>query len=260
MARLKLLRPRERCIYAKNPLAEVIAAVKFPRQLTIEEQLPVEFQKLLKTKYPLLELMNVPQFALSAEGATPRSFSLSKAFDFVTEDRKQRVSLTPDLLALTTTAYSRWEHFISGFNELIAAFASIYGPMLFTRVGLRYKDIIDKKAIGIDKEIPWDRLIASDLVRPFTFFAQDMRENPQFTASMNLDLDSAKLTLNYGFVEGNDKETAFIIDTDCYVDPSKIRTTDEVASTFEELHKYTSLAFSAAISDELHSALQPAPP
>jgi len=265
MARLRQLAGRPRCIYAKNPLAEVIAAVKFPPELRIEEQLPIEFQGKVKTDFPLLELKSVVSLlgaTVSGESAgANRPLALSKNFDFVSEDKTRRVSVAADLFALTTTTYTRWEDFLSRFDHVFASFSSVYNPQLFSRLGLRYRDIIDRAAIGISEATPWDRLINADLLKPFTLFSEGLADNPHYTAAINLEVDEAALTIAFGFVQGAvDKKVAFLIDTDCYVDPARLRTGAEVRSTLEVLHKYTSLAFGSAITDELHAALQPTEP
>jgi uncharacterized protein (TIGR04255 family) len=262
MATLRDLKPRIRSIYGRNPLAEVIVAVKFPRQLTLEQQLPVELQASIKDRYPILQLKNFAAYPLPAsltEATAPnQALFVSKQFEFLSEDKKHQVSVTPDLLALTTTSYTRWEDFIERFSAVFSSFCSIYEPPLFTRVGLRYKDIIDKAALGL-ATMPWDRLINSDLLRPFTFFSLDLDKNPDFTATVGLELGDAQMRVNYGFVQGPEKQTAFLIDTDCYVDPATLREPKDAMGAVEGLHKYTSLAFSSCITDELHSALQPVP-
>ncbi len=262
MANLRDLKPRARSIYGRNPLAEVIIAVKFPRQLTLEQQLPVKLQASIKDRYPILELKNIAAFSVqsvSSEAPIPnQQVIFSKQFDFLSEDRKYQVSVTPDVLALTTTSYTRWEDFVQRFSALFLDFCAVYEPSLFTRVGLRYKDIIDKEALGLSA-LPWDRLINSDLLRPFTFFSPDFDKNPDFTATVGLELGDAQMRVNYGFVQSPEKQTAFLIDTDCYVDPARIRHPNDAIGAIEGLHKYTSLAFGVCITDELHNALLPSP-
>jgi uncharacterized protein (TIGR04255 family) len=262
MSRLKDLIARPRSIYRRNPLAEVVAAVKFPRQLVLDQQLPVQFQEAIKAEFPLLRLKNAILYSMVAVGDDPpvtkQAPFASKIYEFPSEDQKQVVALLPDTLALTTTAYTRWEEFRPRFVRALEALNNIYRLPLYTRIGLRYKDLIDRTSLGI-AHVPWERLINPDLLRSFTFFATNMEDHPSFTASVELALDGAQMRVNYGFVEDERKQVGFLIDTDCYVEPAKIREPAEITSALEELHKHTSLAFSACISDELHGALQPEP-
>jgi uncharacterized protein (TIGR04255 family) len=262
MARLRDLKTRPRSIYRRNPLAEVIAAVKFPRQLTLDEQLPVQFQEEIKRDFPLLRLKNAILFPMIAVGenaaAAKQAQVATKVFEFLSEDQKYQVTVLPDTLALTTTAYTRWEDFHTRFTRVLKSFHDLYQLPLYTRVGLRYKDIIDRASLGM-ANVPWDRLVNPDLLRSFTFFGRDLEDHPSFTASVVVELDAAQMRVNYGFVEDERKNVAFLIDTDCYVDPAKIREPADVGSALEGVHKYSSLAFSACISDELHAALQPEP-
>jgi uncharacterized protein (TIGR04255 family) len=258
MAKLRDFQVRQRCIYGRNPLAEVIAAIKFPPQLAIEEQLPIEFQGRIKQDYPLLELKNiVPMVYMANSGEPARSLGFSKAFDFISEDKTQRLSLSTDNFALTTTSYKRWEHFKPRYVAAVSALMDVYKPPLVSRLGLRYKDIIDRAEIGLP-DTPWDHLISAELLQPFTFFAAQVDDTSRYIASMGFDLDGAKLNINFGFVQAQDT-VAFLIDTDCYVDPATYRTSAQVEGAIEELHRYSSLAFSRSITDELHAALQPQP-
>ncbi len=259
MARLRELKTRPRSIYRRNPLAEVIAAIKFPRLLTLEERLPVELQEFLKSDYPHLRLKDavVLSMAVSVNGDEPTPLPMrTRAYEFVSENEKHLVTVSPDGLALTTTAYTQWEDFFPQFVRVLKEFHSIYQPPLITRVGLRYKDTIDREQLELSN-VAWDRLLNADLLRPFTVFSEGMNDHPIFAASTVVSLEDAQMRVNYGFIEDKNKHTGFLIDTDCYVDPASFRGVADAASAFEGLHKYTSLAFNACISDELHAALQP---
>ena len=48
----------QRVIYKKNPLVEVVCGISFPQLLEIGIEEPVEFQKAIRSKYPILKTQN----------------------------------------------------------------------------------------------------------------------------------------------------------------------------------------------------------
>jgi uncharacterized protein (TIGR04255 family) len=46
----------ERVIYERNPLNEVLCQLRFPSILKVTSQQPVEFQEVIRTDYPILNI------------------------------------------------------------------------------------------------------------------------------------------------------------------------------------------------------------
>jgi uncharacterized protein (TIGR04255 family) len=151
-----------RVAYTENPLVEVICQARSNRLLRLESEVPAAFQQELLASYPQLVEINTlagvlpPQLAQLA-GAAAATVG-QRAFDFVSADGIWKVSLTSHFVALSTIKYRRWEDFKVRLTSVLDTFANIYGVAAFTRLGLRYQDLIQRSKLGLI-ERPWSELL-----------------------------------------------------------------------------------------------------
>jgi uncharacterized protein (TIGR04255 family) len=146
-----------RCIYEKNQLIEVICQLRFPDILKIEAQEPFEFQDAVRGEYPTYN-KNVEQLPpQNVNGKTVPQGTVNN-YQFIAADGQWKVSLTKNFIALSTHRYVRWEEFAKRLDFILAAFIRVYSPAFFVRVGLRYINAFNRKALGLD-ETPWRELI-----------------------------------------------------------------------------------------------------
>ena len=145
-----------RVIYGKNPLREVVCQLRFPRILKIEAEVPVDFQEHIRKQFPIYK-ENVPEIMPPViremipgqiADALPRQ---RRTHEFYSKDRKWRVGLTSSFIALTTYSYDRWGNFYSRIQDLLQVFNETYEPAFFTRIGLRYINLIDRSAIHAEQ-------------------------------------------------------------------------------------------------------------
>lgn len=103
-----------RVIYGHSPLAEVICQVRFPTVLRIESEVPADFQDRVRKTFPYFERQPVPGFnQMPPEVARLIGAQVQTQYVFRSEDGSYNISLAPDALSVTTTAYKRWEAFRS---------------------------------------------------------------------------------------------------------------------------------------------------
>lgn len=112
-----------RVIYDKNPLAEVICQLRFPRILRIDADLPAAFQEQIRSAFPnfsqspAIELGKLPQDLARLVGLEKALGSGQQSYQFSSADAAWKVTLTSQFLALTTTKYQRWESSRSGCHS-----------------------------------------------------------------------------------------------------------------------------------------------
>lgn len=260
MVKLRSLSKRDRVVYARNPLVEVVAAVNFPLQLSILNSIPIQFQETIKARYPRLTIGKAAfAVSLANDGSAPSSKFIDQqnaTYLFASEDQKNQVALSATMVALTTTSYAAWEKFSADFSEVLEIAFTLFSIPFANRIGLRYKDVIDREFLGMEK-CKWTDLIEPELLTPLAFLAGNLDGDATFGVSTSLALDVGRVNINYGFVKDPAQRTAFLIDTDCYVDTSTFTTTSDIKSSLAGLHQYTSLVFGAAITNKLHAALWP---
>src|SRR5262249_45350426 len=142
---------------------EVICQIKFPRALEIENRLPVDFQKDLTITYPLLETRDVVTIGIVPAAGEPSTFSRSALYEFLTLDRSCKIALTSEFVAVSTQVYNQWTDFRQHIERAPTAVQKHYAPSAFTRIGLRYVNVIERERLGL-RRAPWRSLIRKSLL------------------------------------------------------------------------------------------------
>ncbi|MCI0616001.1 TIGR04255 family protein, partial [bacterium] len=157
----------KRVIYKKNPLDQVVCQLRFPPILKIDADIPAEFQDRLRGDFPnyaetsewKVELSPKIKGQIPAELLTQMLQSSSgKNYEFASEDGLWKINLTRTFIALTANEYERWEKFKEKLAIPFNALADIYSPAYFSRVGLRYVDVIKRSVLNLDG-VSWTELL-----------------------------------------------------------------------------------------------------
>ncbi len=142
-----------RCIYRRNQLGEVICQLRFPEILSIETELPAQFQEAIRDSFPIYMV----QKELPAPKLTglPGNLQLEKQqptnnHQFAAADGSWRVNLTSKFISFACSRYTCWEDFARKLDQPLAAFIQIYRPAHFERIGLRYFNFISRKALQLE--------------------------------------------------------------------------------------------------------------
>ena len=251
--------PSARVLYKRNPLKEVICQLRFPPVLEIASEPPTKFQNRVRKTYPLYEEEN-PQIPAEM-GDMGRQLGIrlgseGTAYKFLTEDSQRFISLSSGYVAVTDHSYKRWESFRDEV-ELACSALQIHEPAFYTRVGLRYRDVIDRREIGMESS-PWEVLLRPDLIGlvglPEVAGTLDSIKNE---ASIKIDdVPGGEVTLRHGYVTTPDGgRDTYIIDVDLYT--GERSRCDDVLGILDVFHDISGNLFRWAISPELHSALGP---
>jgi uncharacterized protein (TIGR04255 family) len=261
------LKPIKRFQYKKNPLIEVVAQLRFPRLLQIQEQLPLEFQNKILDEYPILEVHNEAlSVVIGGPGGKLDDVPGSPVYNFSTADRKWRISLASDFIALSCNQYEGWEKFKPRLLEVIKLVVGIYQIKFWTRLGLRYRDLIIREDIGLEKEL-WRNLIslqllglgiADHIATDKQISELDVVEQQGF---INLRLEDCNVGLRHGLIRRQEDpaKMAYMIDSDFYVDKQNPEgmNVNAVARLLEKFHANAGSLFRGCIQDKLHNALEP---
>lgn len=126
------------------PLVKVLSQVMFPQLMKIKEGKDLsEFQELIRDDYPFLERDEVDNRTIefAADIAKVRT-EQSVIWRFFDTERKWRVSLAPNFIALEADAYSSRKDMLQRLKKLVSATETVYDPKIATRLGMRYIDQI----------------------------------------------------------------------------------------------------------------------
>lgn len=253
----------ERVIYKRNPLVEVVCQLSFPPILKISHQEPVEFQDMIRFKYPLFETTRVQLPSEISQVVQQLGLPLQSdvAYNFKSEDQRWSLSLTKDFIALTTSSYERYEQFKQRLEEALGIFEAIYKPSFYTRIGLRYQDLIIRSKLGIEDE-SWSKLIAEHIASELheTNFSSSIQT---IVKSLVLKTEIGQINLNHGLVnvkeaQGSSDEIAYLFDADFYTE-QKIEGNKDVWNVLNQFNQSAGRLFRWSITDTLHNAMQPQP-
>jgi uncharacterized protein (TIGR04255 family) len=256
--------------YVKNPLVEVVAQVRFPRVLEIDDQLPSDFQRVLREDYPLLETQEETLSVLIGQGQNkimaddlPKRITV---YHFIAPDRAWRISLSSEFVALTCTKYEKWEDFQPRMMTGLEAVAKLYSVTHWTRMGLRYRNLIIREDIGL-KDVPWRELLAPFLLGVSiadSFTEGDYIPEIDVLAAqsyVSVLLENCVLGLRYGIVRKEQTgDQGYMIDADFYLDNQIARfDLDAIKQHLDRFHANAGAVFRGCIQQHLHNALGPQP-
>jgi uncharacterized protein (TIGR04255 family) len=252
----------DRVSYEKNPLVEVICQARFNRLLRLESEVPATFQQALRHDYPKVVETNSFAAAIPPQLAQvvrlDASVASQRAFDFVSADGDWSVSITSHFVALTTKTYRRWEDFRARLGKVFEAFTSVYEVTTFTRLGLRYQDLIQRSKLGLDGQ-GWAQLLNPRLVGELAEdgFETDAKHTARELV-LSLDFDDASVRLYHGLARTqNVDESCYLIDSDFFRD---LPTEQGYAlPILDRFNREAGKLFRWAIADPLHAAMGPKP-
>ncbi|MCH7873318.1 MAG: TIGR04255 family protein [Planctomycetes bacterium] len=251
-------------IYRKNPLAEVICQLRFPPILRIDSELPAAFQERIRADYPhytesVRPSLKIPPNAPAEVVKLLQSVAAQGApagHEFGAADKNWTVTLTRDFLALRTTAYERWEAFHPRIDRLLSALTTEYKPSFFTRIGLRYVDVIRRSELGLG-DTPWADLlnpyVAGELASPDIGGEIDTAVRETL---LRFDDDGGRVMIKHGLATvETEKEPCFAIDADFFVE-GEMETINAI-TILDRFNQGAGRLFRWCIDDQLHEALEP---
>lgn len=251
--------PRVR--YTRNPLAEVICQLRFPKILRIEKEAPVDFQEAVRADYPLFSAGQSIEFSLSnpQPNSPPVLFGQGSSYEFASKTGEWKLVLASDFIALSTLKYESWEDFRKRLLIAVELLAKYYKPSYLTRIGLRYQDVIMRSELNLEGRA-WRELLKPPILGIFA--TDDLPENdlPQAFSHFvcHLGYADAMVSAKYGLALKNvTNELGYFIDADFHTE--KIVEIDDVSGYLDQFNREARNFFQWCITPCLHQALDPKP-
>ena len=181
----------------------------------------------------------------------------SVSYEFLSADEAWTVSLTKEFLALTANHYERWEIFKDNLRLPRESLSEIYQPAFFSRIGLRYRNVIKRSVLGLD-DADWSQLlqppILGELAEP-----EVAPQIKQTRRDLILELeDIGQVRIRHGMVKihGSD-ELVYVIDAD-YFTEQRTEVSDAI-TTLDRFNRESGRLFRWCITERLHDAMEPQP-
>ncbi len=253
----------ERVVFQENPIAEVICQLRFPTILEIGTADPADFQKRIRASYPIYSKDNggsavppgVTQLMDQLQISLPLGGGQTLTHKFATEDEKRSISLTTGFIAVSELDYVEWHSLRKEIESALDAFEATYQPAFYSRVGLRYRDMVDQTRLGLS--VPWDELLSPFLIGMLGV-EEIKKEISELSGSVLMALDEVKgghIRLRHGLAEGSNGQQVYLVDTDFYTS-EKVRR-DDALDTLDIFRRHSGNLFRWAIKPRLYEALLP---
>ncbi len=261
-----------RLVFGLNPLQEVVCQLRFPTILEIKTSEPASFQKRLKPGYPLYNREEMAGLPAEIRAAVPADISDILArlpigrrgedgvHKFSTENSGRTISLAPEFLAVTESEYGRWEQFRSEIELAREALEKEYEPAFYSRIGLRYIDIIDREELDLG-DTPW-----SDLIEPPTIGMLGASEvspkvqeiNSVVLVELGDDLvPGGRVRVRHGLMKLENAHDVYRVDADFFT--GERSNASDVVGILDVFNKVAGNLFRWTITDTLQRALRPKP-
>lgn len=251
-----------RVIYQKNPLSEVICQIRFPTILEIGFQDPSEFQRKIRSGYPLYERADAtPPISKEVSGLLAglpvhRSGEYI-THNFLTENSNRFISLNRDFLAITEKRYQRWEDFRKEIKTAQVTLEEIYQPSFYSRIGLRYQDVIYKDRLGLESE-SWNSLVNPSFIG--VLGASEVRDHIEDIRTQAVirigEVQGGFVTLRHGLIRRSQNgEEVYMIDADFFTEDRGA--TKDVFDVLDRFNRLAGNFFRWAITPRLREALEP---
>lgn len=252
-----------RFIYRSNPLDTVICQIRYNPILKIDTQAPADFQEVISSEYPnFTETSEVifgiqigsPQVQAEEFKQLERSQE-GKNYEFASEDSKWKVNLTRSSISLSTKDYIKWEDFIERFEKVFNVFVSIYHPTTFTRIGLRYIDIVARSKLGLSG-VDWSELIQDYILGVLSNDdVKDTIKNYESHFQVLLEDGENRVRVITKTVQSSEGEQCYLLDSD-FFNTNKLKY-EEALPVLKYLHSNALKLFRWYIKDKLNDTLGP---
>ncbi len=251
----------ERIEYATNPIIEVICQLNFPTILKIDSELPVNYQERIRDQYPNFQesrtkidfsVTNNKQSDTEEQELPTVPSKTLVSFSFGSEDGTRKVVLTREFLAFTTINYVTWTDFESWFEGPLRIFVDIYKPSFFSRIGLRYKDLIVRSKLNLS-DVSWNDLLRPEIAGEIGL--DELKDEVVGKSSQAVFrlADESTVVLNHGLVKNLDNEYCYLIDSD--TSTTERTEANDAFNKLTQFNKSSGNLFRRCISEVLRDAL-----
>ena len=255
-------------IYKHNPLEMVVCQLRFPPILKIDADIPATFQNRIRGDYPNFSeksewRMEIPVPEEVREMFPPevlqqvlRTTGL-KNYEFSSEDNRWKVNLTRTFFALTASKYERWEQFKERLIGPLKALNDLYSPAYYSRIGLRYVDVIRRSTLGLGG-VDWSELLESyvlGILGEPTVAEYVQGSQSRYEIRLADGKNSARIITRFVRAVDSADEDRYEIDSDFFsTDKTSI---SDACRTLDYFNQRASRLIQWCITERLHQAMEP---
>jgi len=242
----------------------VICQLRFPPILRIESS-PADFQDMVRNEFPdfvqtseVLAVGPSPFVAQIPVQMASHISNLTKTvnYEFASEDGAWKTNLTRDFVSLSASSYRHWETFREKLQVPLHALIAVYKPRRFSRIGLRYVDVIQRSTLDLD-DVSWSELLQPQVlgILGSPDVANSVRAfRSSYELALENDQDSVRIVTSF-WKNTENGETCYVIDSDFFT--SQPTPLEGASEKLEYFNVRASRLIRWCITERLHSAMEP---
>ena len=216
----------ERKVFKRNFLDTVIIELRYPTYLRLKEKEPLDISEAIRERFPRYDRENEMQvIPLGTTDPLP-------VYKFTTKAKDLVISISISKLALSTNKYKSFEDFSSHVAFLIERAIPHVDTTFFTRVGLRYINMV----AGIHETgadiLEW---INHDLVSPLAGGEIGTINNMKNELTGRLT-GGAGYTFRYGLSPPSNEARRFVLDWDYFKEDVDVTDCMDLLKEFHDVH------------------------
>jgi uncharacterized protein (TIGR04255 family) len=243
----------------RAPLARVVAQVRFPGLLKIENRDVVSaFQEAIRREYPLFEQASSQQIQVEIGPGGPSVKQVPGSLWRFQDARKNwRLSLSSDSMSLEVESYTSRGDFLARWNSLLQAAEAAFDPQIVLRIGMRYIDrVTDAPLQTIDQMVHTDVL---------GFAKPPIRAHIRHALSeATLEIEEGEMLLRWGIMPPNSTidpgvlvpipGLSWLLDIDVFSGEQRPFVSDALSAAFLALAQRAYAVFRHMTTDEFLKA------
>lgn len=247
----------ERVVYPHNPLIEVVFEIKFAEIKTSEGKYEA-FKSPLNERFVDFEVNQITDLEVEISGheqplIKQNQKEVLSAFD---KNKVWSINLTKNTMSISTKKYNNWEEFKETVQASLASLTKTYNVKVYSRLGLRYRNIIDKVNLELDK-YSWNELISDELIGILDHLDQPDDDFVENNNIFRLKISQAHdfVRVNHGFIYNKENRKAYAIDSDFSHQKEQEVDNDSIIRRLELYHSGAGQLFRWGTKDILHKRL-----
>lgn len=200
-------------------LASVILQLRFQPILKVNSDIAF-FQDRVRTRFPQYETHESQQVEIGPAGINVRDFEVVHKFQSI--DSAEAASLSTTSCSLEYLHHQGREQLFSDAALVISALESHFSPIVPTRLGLRYVNIIRKEQVEkeLGRKLDWADLLTSNFSNVPSGIAS-LDSETAYMVEMSSPCTYGKMTVRYGVLSdlsSRERQQHFRLDTDRFTD------------------------------------------
>jgi len=232
---------------ARSPIVSVVWQLRFENHPDlVAPQTVLHLQELLGgaaqfglTQLPRLQVSMQAAGPVPGDQIKPVSGSAGGGWRLPALDGSWQVTVEATSLAVEATRYGTWERdFQPRLQRVVKALAEVGAPVIETRLGLRFVNVIVGSVVGkppMSETGELAGLVAAWLLGPLA--EERLRDSVEASQGRTtFSFERARAVLNHGIVTTENRELGYLVDIDIFREGGRALRTEEVLTASAELH------------------------